>query len=246
MSPSEILFDANNHAISPDEISSLISRFGNKYNEAVKEITAQSRVLDNDGIKFIECASLILSSFGMKRSGVFRESCKEVLVNCWGEVGADLIEINESVKSSGLSRERYLLELNDQSRDELIAEIWLITKKLLPFTMEKNSYGLVGASKILFSVFPEIVLPIDNQQWLHVFKTVDLGDVIKHMVDDIQCWEAATGIYLNELDHSNRLTTLPSVYNVMAMNARPLNKSGIITTIMLNKKTPRPGLEPGT
>ena len=90
-------------------------------------------------------------------------------------------------------------------------------------TMGKTSYGLVGASKTLFAVLPEIVLPIDNNQWLHVFKTVDLGDVIKRMVCDIQQWETATGKQLNEVDYSRRLTTLPSVYNVMAMAARPKN-----------------------
>ena len=87
--------------------------------------------------------------------------------------------------------------------------------------MGKTSYGLVGASKILFSVLPEIVLPIDNAEWLHVFKTVDIGDVLHGMVFDIQKWEGITGRQLNDLDHSQRLTTLPSVYNVMAMDARP-------------------------
>ena len=87
--------------------------------------------------------------------------------------------------------------------------------------MGKYSYGLVGASKILFSVLPEICLPIDNAQWLHVFKTVDFGDVLRRMVFDIQKWEGITGRQLNDLDHSERLTTLPSVYNVMAMYTRP-------------------------
>ena len=86
--------------------------------------------------------------------------------------------------------------------------------------MGETTFGLVGASKILFSVLPEIVLPIDNKQWLNVFKTVDIGDVIKWMVFDIQRWESATGNKLNEMDYSGRLTTLPSVYNVMAMAAR--------------------------
>ena len=98
---------------------------------------------------------------------------------------------------------------------------WILTKQLLPFTMGETSYGLVGASKILFAVFPETVLPIDNRQWLHVFKTVDLGDVLKRMVSDIQRWEKTTGKHLNELGSSKGLTTLPSVYNVMAMAARP-------------------------
>ena len=87
--------------------------------------------------------------------------------------------------------------------------------------MGKTSYGLVGASKILFAVLPEIVLPLDNQQWLNVFKTIDIGDVIKQMVYDIQNWEKETQVKFNELDSSKRLTTLPSVYNVMAMEARP-------------------------
>jgi hypothetical protein len=92
---------------------------------------------------------------------------------------------------------------------------------LLPITMTKDTWGLVGASKVLFSVFPEIALPTDNAEWRLVFKTVDLGDVIRRMVLDIQKWEGVTGRQLNELDDSNRLTTLPSVYNIMAMYARP-------------------------
>ena len=62
---------------------------------------------------------------------------------------------------------------------------------------------------------------VDNSQWLQLFKTVDLGDVIKRMVLDIQHWENATGNKLNEMDTSKKLTTLPSVYNVMTMAARP-------------------------
>ena len=87
--------------------------------------------------------------------------------------------------------------------------------------MGKTSWGLVGASKILFSVLPEIVLPVDNSMWLNVFKTVDLGDVIKGMAYDIQMWENATGMKLNEMYPNQKLTTLPSAYNVMAMAARP-------------------------
>jgi hypothetical protein len=64
-------------------------------------------------------------------------------------------------------------------------------------------------------------LPVDNNQWLKVFKTVDIGDVINRMAIDIQEWENITQHRLNEIDHSRMLTTLPSVYNVMAMDARP-------------------------
>jgi hypothetical protein len=221
----EIPFDAKGHAISPVEISKRIIEFGDSYSITVKKIIDDSKVLNNGGEVFIKCASRILSNFRMTRRGPFHQNCGEKLRSCWDAVGANLKEINNSVRKSRLSRDRYILELSVLAREDLIAEIWFITKRLLPFTMGKTSYGLVGASKILFSVLPEIVLPIDNTEWLHVFKTVDIGDVLHRMVIDIQKWESITGRRLNDLDHSKRLTTLPSVYNVMAMYARPKDLS---------------------
>ena len=216
-----ILMDTKGQAIEPDKINNQIEKFGNSYNNAVKYIIEKSSELDKDGVVFIKCASHILLNFGMTRSGPFHDNRNEKLLECWNAIGANLLEINSSVLKSGLSKDRYILELSEKERNELIAEIWLVTKRLLPITMGKTSYGLVGASKILFSVLPEIVLPVDNAEWLQVFKTVDLGDVLHYMVSDIQVWERATGEHLNTLDTSKRLTTLPSVYNVMAMFARP-------------------------
>lgn len=216
-----ILFTPEGKAKTPDEIRGRVVHF--KYTDATHRIIRKSKELDRKGDVFIECASFILSNFGMTRGGRFKEygKQKEILLNCWNEVGDSLFRINNSVLKSGLSRDRYLLELNEDKREELIANIWLITKQILPFTMGEYSYGLVGASKILFSVIPEIVLPVDNSQWLNVFQTVDLGDVIRRMASDIQRWENATEKKLNEVDYSKRLTTLPSVYNVMAMAVRP-------------------------
>ena len=221
MSRSEILFDKTGHAITPIKISQKISEFGDSYSDAIKEITNNSKILDSDGVVFIKCASRILSNFKMTRRGPFHENLDETLRRCWDAIVINLLEINHAVRTSNLLRDRYLLELSAPEREDLIAEIWLVTKKLLPFTMGKTSYGLVGASKILFSVLPEIVLPVDNTEWLSVFQTVDLGDVLRWMVLDIQKWEEITGSQLNVLDQSKRLTTLPSVCNVMAMDGRP-------------------------
>ena len=227
MSSCDILFDEQ-VAVKPETITERITAFGNKYNEATKDIIRDSKELDKDGKAFIKCASRILSSFGMTRSGPFKgagirgkANRKKILSECWDVIGYRLLEVNKSVLESGLSRDRYLLELSEPERAQLITEVWLMTKQLLPFTMGKTSHGLVGASKILFSVLPEIALPIDNAQWTYVFQTVDLGDIISLMVSDIQRWEQITDRQLNELDDSKRLTTLPSVYNVMAMDARP-------------------------
>jgi len=227
MNPVPILFDADGRAIAPEVVRGVIQRFPDAYKKSTQDVIQESQQMGNNGQHFIYCAKRILSSFGMTRGGLFRRAnLEDQLQLCWGAVGPALLRINRSVLDSGLSRDRYLLELGQQERERLISDIWATTKQLLPFTMGDTSYGLVAGSKILFSVLPEIVLPIDNAQWLRVFKTVDLGDVIRHMALDIQRWEAITGSRLNELDRSGKLTTLPSLYNVMAMDARPKQEKG--------------------
>ena len=223
MSSDRILFTSDGGAITTEKIHDNIASFRDAYIEATYKIIQESKELDMGGKSFIKCASLILSNFGMTRNGPFKKGVnkEKILLDCWSKIGISIIKIKNSVLQSGYSRDRLLVELDKHRREELIGEIWVIFKRLLPFTMGEKAYGLVGASKILFAVLPEIVLPIDNSQWLHVFKTVDIGDVIKKMVFDIQRWESVTGKKLNEVDYSRRLTTLPSVYNVMAMAARP-------------------------
>lgn len=228
MDSANLLFNSKGRALTPDEISKKIAEFG--YKEATREIIENSEKLDKDGKVFIECTARILSNFGMTRAGPFKGAGiasngnikgRKILLDCWNEIGDDLLIVRNSVRNSRLSRDRYILELSAVERERLIAQIWTMTKRLLPFTMGKTSYGLVGASKILFAALPEIVLPVDNQQWLELFKTVDIGDVIRRMVDDIQQWENATKSKLNEIDHSETpLTTLPSIYNVITMDAK--------------------------
>jgi len=229
MDSKNLLFNEG-RAITPDEIREKIAKFGISYKEATQEIIQNSKVLDKDGEVFVRCTARILSSFGMTRAGPFKGvsiagngnvNGKHILLKCWNQIDDGLIEIRKSISNNGYSRDRFLLEISKPERERLLDEIWLITKRLLPLTMGKTSYGLVGASKILFAVLPEIVLPVDNIQWLKVFKTVDLGDVINRMAIDIQEWENITQHRFNELDPSRMLTTFPSIYNVMAMDARP-------------------------
>ncbi len=223
MKRDRILFDSTGAVRSPSEIRTEICRFRDDYASATCQIIHDSEELDEDGEAFVACASLILRRFGMTRSGPFGKNmnAEASLRNCWDEVGGSLISIKQSLVHSGHPRARLLLEMDESRRNKVTADIWTAIKRLLPYTMGETAYGLVGASKILFSVFPEIVLPIDNRQWLHVFQTVDITDVIKWMAFDIQRWESLTKEKLNELDPKKRLTTLPSVYNVMAMAARP-------------------------
>ena len=222
-----ILFDDAGDPRTPDEIGGRIGSF--RYKDTSQRIIRDSTALAPNGDVFLQCTARVLSNFGMTRSGRFRGvritkggtvRHKEILVDCWETVGSDLLDVRSHIPKSGRARDRYLLELSKPELGELTTRIWSMTKQLLPLTMSKNSYGLVGASKILFAVLPEIVLPIDNSQWVGVFKTVDLGDVISMMASDIQSWESKTGAMLNEMGLPDGLTTLPSVYNVMAMAAK--------------------------
>ena len=220
-----VIFDDNSSAIRPLDIASQIASFSESYKNAIAEIIRDSAVLDSEGWIFTKCVSRLLKNFKMTRRGAFHEELEIKLQDCWSTIGPTLFELKNFIRRSNASRDRFLLEISPTNRTEIINTVWQMSKALLPFTMTENSYGLVGASKILFAVLPEIVLPVDNTQWKQLFKTVDLGDVIRFMVADIQKWESSTGQYLNQLDKSRRLTTLPAVYNVMAMSARPISSS---------------------
>ena len=164
MSYYNILFGKDGNPIAPNKISKKIDGFG--YNLATCQIIQDSKKLDRSGEVFLKCTARILSNFGMTRSGPFKGvridengnvSGKEILLNCWNAIGGQLIQIRSSIPKSGYPRDRYLLELDELKREGLISKIWSVTKQLLPFTMSKTSYGLVGASKILFSVLTSLV-----------------------------------------------------------------------------------------
>ena len=91
-------------------------------------------------------------------------------------------------------------------------------KGLLPVCMSEASWGVVAASKLLFSVFPEVALPVDNNQWKKLFQTVDYSDIICLMAYEIIEWERLSGQKIDACDPN--ISTLPSIYNVMAMGAR--------------------------
>lgn len=226
-----ILYRKDGTSISSATIHREIENFDNSYNASVQKIIILSRELDSEGKIFLECAARILINFKMTRRGPFEGISiagnrqvigGEILKNCWDLIGEDLLDIKARIKKfSAVQPERFLLDSIHEERDNVISKIWKITKKILPYTMGKTTYGLVGASKIMFSVLPEIVLPVDNTQWLKVFRTVDLGDVVWCMINEIERWEEDRNEQLNLVDKNGMLTTLPAVYNVMAMKARP-------------------------
>ncbi|MFC1516893.1 hypothetical protein ACFL7E_09095 [Thermodesulfobacteriota bacterium] len=171
-----------------------------------------------------------MANFKMTRGGPFKgvkcidgklKDPNGIVASCWDITHQDLIQLRSFLdeKCTG-KRGRILVELTNSDRDYVVSKLWLVFKKILPLCMGEMTWGLVGASKILFAVLPEIAQPVDNVQWKKVFKTIDYSDVISTMAAEIDEWERKVNVPLDSCDpllHS----TLPSIYNVMAMKARP-------------------------
>lgn len=226
----QILFE-NNIMISPQVVAGEIDSFGTSYTQNVREIITSTEADVINEELFIRNTAKILTNFKMTRQGPFKgvrfSSDKVVDPNnildmCWDAIGGQIKEIKLHLNSWHLKpRSRTLILMDTQQLDEVTDIIWRGFKNLLPITMSHHSYGLVAASKILFAIFPEIVLPVDNAEWKLLFKTVDLSDVIKNMTQEIKEWEKMTGQQLTDCEKEGRPTTLVAIYNVMAMRARP-------------------------
>lgn len=212
------------------DVSACIKRFGTSYAETVRKIIESTDILNEE--VFMKNAAILLSNFGMTRRGPFFgvgidgegnvQDPNDKLRSCWDQVGGEILSVKKLLNEKRVEpRSRTLSLLDDHCRELVISRLWKAFKKLLPVAMGEHTFGLVGASKILFSVFPEIVLPVDTAEWLHLFKTVDFGDITRRMAAEILKWEEVTGEQLQKCDPKDPVTTLPAVYNVMAMEMRP-------------------------
>lgn len=206
-----------------------IAAFGRSYDITVREIINTSTGGINRKVFFQNLAKL-MPNFRMTRSGPFRgveysgDGVKDPngqIAACWNSVGNDVIQLRNYLdRERKGSRIRVLVEMRDFERKKVTSELWEIFKRLEPLCRGKTTLGLVAASKVLFSVLPEVALPIDNSQWQGLFGTIDYGDIIALMAAEITEWEKRAGHQLNLCDPQHNLT-LPAIYNVMAMKARP-------------------------
>jgi len=190
-------------------------------------ISATQRRIDK-GI-FLNNAAKLMSNFKMTRRGPFKgvrvvngngiDNDSEILGESWKAIREPAIALKEFlITLPNVTRQRVLVEIAEVERKQVAGKLWDMFKKLLPLCLSEASLGLVGASKLLFSVFPEVALPIDSNQWRTVFQTVDYSDIICWMANEIIDWERLLGQRIDACDHN--LSTLPSIYNVMAMGAR--------------------------
>ncbi|MBW2299517.1 MAG: hypothetical protein JRF46_04410 [Deltaproteobacteria bacterium] len=223
-----ILFNERGKPLEPKSIRKSIATFGSSYNRTVGAIIENSGSGINRKV-FYQNVATLMPNFKMTRQGPFKGvnyfdgkavDPKGQISVCWQEVGEKVIELRNFLDAKKKDRARVIIEIPHAEQEKVASELWQIFKKLVSLCMGKNTLGLVAASKVLFAVLPEVALPVDNTQWRAVFKTIDYGDIVRQMAAEMTEWEKRRKTKLDSCDPF-RPTTLPSIYNVMAMRARP-------------------------
>ncbi len=224
----KVLFDNSGNPHPKAYIEKCLEKFGRSYSLTVQEIIGATQDRIDKGI-FLKNAAKLMSNFKMTRTGPFKgvrvfnrkgfDNDREILSESWKAIGESVLDLKKFLISRPIAtRERVLVEVSEVERKQVAGKLWYMFKQLLPLCMSETSLGLVGASKLLFSVFPEVALPVDNNQWRKLFQTVDYSDVICLMANEIIEWERLLGQKIDACDRY--ISTLPSIYNVMAMGAR--------------------------
>ena len=223
-----VLFKPSNEPYTSRYIKRKINQFGKGYNYTVRKVIQHSDGGLNKDV-FKKNIAVLMPNFLMTRAGAFKGvSCKNgcvkdpksLIEECWKAVGEQTKQLRSYINAQNRSkRTRALISMPISDQKKVADELWIMFKSLLPLCIGTYSFGLVGASKVLFAVLPEVSLPVDNAEWRTVFRTVDYCDVILQMASEITRWEKETKKRLDDCDLEGHLT-LSAVYNVMAMEAR--------------------------
>jgi hypothetical protein len=224
-----ILFKKDGNCYRPGFVEKCVRNFGKSYNETVCKVINNS----SDGLNkeiFRRNVAMLMPNFMMGRAGPFRgvtymggnvRDPRGQIMACWDSIGKQAVELRKLInQKSKRSRRRVIVETGPTVRKKIASQLMLLLSRLSSVCWTENSFGLVGASKVLFAVLPEVALPIDNAEWKKVFRTINYNAIITTMADEIQEWEMSTGAKLDSCDPDGCLT-LPGIYNIMAMKARP-------------------------
>lgn len=223
-----ILFDVKGNPILSRNIATCVREFAQGYRRTVQDIIARSQLGISRDI-FSHNVAQLMPNFKMTRRGCFHgvkyeqglvQDPKGQIAACWSACGQDVQQIRAFLAQQSVSRRRMIVDMQTASRGQVITNLRRTFNLLIPVCMGKVANGLVASSKVLFAALPEIAMPIDTIQWRKLFQTNDYGDIITLMSDEITAWEKQTGHLLDSCDPSLD-ATLPTVYNVMAMKARP-------------------------
>ncbi len=233
----KILFHKNGDPLDSRCIERIIWAFPSSYRKTVKAIVEKSEGLDKKAFKLL--VAKLMPSFrmtrnpkyvfhGVKIQGGTVLDPKHALDKCWKTIKNDLPTLKDYInKNAGGSRNRAIAVLPPVSKDHVIEELSRLFEKLQEVEVENSEVGEVGASKVLFATVPEIALPVDNDEWKYVFKNMEYRKILTMMANEINEWEARfqPREHLERVDPNPNATTLPAIYNVMAMSVRERDKS---------------------
>ena len=223
----KVLFEPSGKPHSSIYISYCVAMRERHYSQAIQEITKGTENLIDFGV-FSRNAVRLLVSSKMTRRGPFQgvrifrgeiHDPEAMLDRVWDAIGKAIVELKSQLLDAGVqNRSRILVEMCEPIMDRIAGNLWKMFKRLLPLCLGVNTLGLTAASKILFSVFPEIALPLEKSQWKDLFQTVDYTDIIYLMRAEISEWEKRSQKRLNDCDPIGSFT-LPVFYDAAAIIA---------------------------
>ena len=223
----KVLFEPSGNPYSSIYISYCVAARERHYCQAIQEITTTTENLIDFGV-FSKNAVRLLVSSKMTRRGPFQgvrlvqgeiHDPEAMLYRVWDIIGKPSVEVKSLLLDAGIqNRSRIMIEMPEPIMDTIVESLWKMFKRLLPLCLGVNTLGLTAASKILFSIFPEIALPVQKSHWKDLFQTVDYTDIIYLMRAEISEWEKRSQKRLNECDPLGSFT-LPVFYNAAAMLA---------------------------
>jgi len=227
LNPMKILFEPSGEPHSSIFISYCVAKRQKHYAQTVQAITKSTEAfLDFD--VFSKNAARLMMVSNMNRRGPFQglrlvrgavHDPQAILSRVWNAIGKSIVELKSLLLDIDCQkRSRVLVETPDSVMNRIVFDLLKIFKQLLPLCFGVKTPGLIAASKILFSAFPEIALPVEKSQWKNLFQTVDYPNIIWLMKAEIVEWEKRSQKRLDYCDPVGSIT-LPVFYDA-ALRAR--------------------------
>lgn len=223
----KILFDHTGEPHSSILISYFVAKRQQTYAKTVHEIIESTEnsidfdIFSNNAIRF-----MVVSN--MNRRGPFQgvrlirgsvHDPQAIVSKIWDSVGKLIVELKTQLLDMGSQeRSRVLVEAPDSVIDNIALKLWKIFNQLVPLCLGVRTFGLTAASKILFSAFPEIALPVDDYQREKLFQNIDYLNIILMMKAEIVEWEKRNQKRLNCCDPFGFIT-LPVFYEAAIREA---------------------------
>ena len=221
----KVLFESSSRPHSLIYISYCMAMRRRPYSQAIQEIIESTDKLIDYNILSMNAAKIMTASKMNQRGpfqgiSIIRDKIydpERMLCEIWDSISKPACELKSIlINSPKQNRQRLLVDMSEHKFQNVADSLWKIFKQLIPFCMGVDTLGLTAASKLLFSVFPEIALPVEKVHWKKLFQTIDFSDVIRLVRNEISEWEMSNRHALTECDPSNS-ATLPEIYNAVAL-----------------------------